>query len=64
MVRWDMFVTHEALNQAHPTSEIFRRGLERKRRRLVVAETEERMGRGFLAYGTPLMSVPLFKNSG
>ena len=38
-----------------------RHGTERKRRRLVVEETEERMGRVFSAYGTPLTAVPSFK---
>ena len=39
---------------------MFRRGTERKRQRLVVDETEERTGRVFLAYGTPMTSVSLF----
>ena len=32
-----------------------------KRRRLVVDETEERMGRFFSVYGTPLTAVSLFR---
>ena len=35
--------------------------LERKRRRMVVAEMEERMERVFLEYGTLMMAVPLFR---
>ena len=31
---------------------------------MVVVETEERIGRVFLEYGTPLMEVPLFKSLG
>ena len=34
---------------------------ERKRRRLVIAETEEQMGRFFSSYRKLLMSVPPFK---
>ena len=43
----DMFVPQESLNWAHPTSEIFRSGTERKQRRFVVEETEDCMGRVF-----------------
>ena len=60
----DMFVPQETLNQAPPTSEMFRRGTERKRQRPVVDETEERTGRVFLAYGTPMTSVSLFRYLG
>ena len=56
-----MFVPQEALNRAHLTSAMFRRRTERKRQRLVVEETEELMGRVFLAYRTPLMTVSLFR---
>ena len=52
-----MFVSQEALNQVQPTSAMWRCGAEKKLRRLVVVETEERMGRVFLEYGTLLMVV-------
>ena len=52
-----MFVPQEALNLVHRNSAMCRRETERKQRRLVVEETEEHMGRVFLAYGTPLMAV-------
>ena len=55
-----MFVPQEALNQAHLTSAMYRNGSERKWRRLVFEETEERIGGVFLAYGTPLKAVPSF----
>ena len=54
----DMFIPREALNWAHPTSDMCRPGLERKQRRLVVEKTEERKGRVLSAYGTPLAAVP------
>ena len=53
----DMFAPQEALNRVHPTSEIFRRRTERKRRRLLVEDTEEYMGRVLSAYDTPLTEV-------
>ena len=59
-----MFVPQEALNTAHPTSEMCRIGSERKRKRPVVAETEERIGRVFSAYEIPLKAVPLLKYLG
>ena len=59
-----MFFQQEALNQAHPNSEMFRRGAERKRQRLVVEETEERMGRVFLEYVTLMTALPLFRYLG
>ena len=37
-----------------------RYGTERKRRRMVVEDTEEHMGRIFFAYGTPLTEVLSF----
>ena len=39
-------------------------GLDRTQWRLAVAEIEERMGRVFSAYGTPLTAVPSFKYLG
>ena len=36
-------------------------GYENKRRKLVVEEMEEYMGRFFSEYGTPLMAVPPLK---
>ena len=60
----EMFVPQEALNWAQLTSGMCRRGTERKRRRIVVEETEEWTGRVLLAYGTPLKAVPLFKYLG
>ena len=59
-----MFSVQEALNRVHLISDIYWRGSERKRRRLVVVETEERMGRVFSAYGKPLTEVPSFNYLG
>ena len=59
-----MFVPQEELNRMHPTSAMCWSGLEKKRRRMVVVETEEWIGRVFLEYGTPMMEVPLFKSLG
>ena len=56
----DMFVPQEALNQVHLKSAMCWCESEKKRLRLVVEETEEWMRTVFLAYGTPLTSVPLF----
>ena len=49
---------HEALNGAHQTSDICWSGSERNRRRVVVEDTEERIGRVLSEYGTPLTKVP------
>ena len=57
-------VPQEALNQAYQKSAMIWRRLERKRRSLVVAETEEQTGRFFLEYGKMLTEVPLFKSLG
>ena len=59
-----MFVPQEALNPAHPTSEMCQSGTERNQRRVVVGETEECMGRVFSVYGSPLTAVPSFKYLG
>ena len=59
-----MFVPQEALNKAHPTLAMCRSGRDRKRRSLVVSETEEQMGRLLSAYGTPLTAVTLFRYFG
>ena len=56
-----MFVSQEALNRAHPTSEVFRSGTERKRRSFMSEEIEDHMGQYFLEYGTPLMAVSSFR---
>ena len=56
-----MFVPQEALNWAHPTSAMCRIGKERKSLRLVAEDTDEQMGRIFLAYGTPLTAVSSFR---
>ena len=57
----DIFVPEEKLNKAHPASAMCQRGVERKRQRLVVEETEERMGMVLLVYRTPLTAVTSFK---
>ena len=62
--QFDMFVPHEALNWAHPTSAMYRRRTERKSRRLVIEETEKHMGEIFSEYGTPLMAVSSFRYLG
>ena len=54
-----MFVPQEALNQVHPTLAMCRCRTEKKQRGLVVEETEEHMGRVFMAYGIPLTVVSL-----
>ena len=60
----NMFVPQEALNRAHPTSEMYWGGTERKRRRLVAEDTEERTERVFLEYWKALLAVHLFKYLG
>ena len=59
-----MFVPQEELNRAQPTSALCWSGMERKRWRLVVEETEEQMGRVFLDYETALTLVSLFRYLG
>ena len=58
------FSPEEALNHVQPTSVMFWRRTEKNLQRLVVDDTEERMERVFLEYGTPLTAVPLFKYFG
>ena len=60
----DMFFPQEAVHWAHPTSSMCRRGSKRKQQRLVSMETEERIGRVFLSYGTLLVAVPSFRSLG
>ena len=60
----DMFVPQEALNQVQLNSAMCWYRSERKRRRLIIADTEEQMGRLFSAYGSPLIAVPSFKYLG
>ena len=52
------------MNREHPTLDMCWRGSERKRWKLVVAETEEHMGRVFSEYGMTLISVTSFKYLG
>ena len=54
-------VPQVALNRAHLTSMMCRRGTERKQRRLLIEEMEEQMGRVLLAHVTPLTAVFSFR---
>ena len=60
----DIFSPQEALNRAYPTPSMCQCETYRKRRRLVVEETEEQMGRVFLAYGTMPTEVSSFRYLG
>ena len=59
-----MMVPRQPLNRRHPVSAQFARGAERKRRRLVEAETRDSSERAFKAYGEPIKNVLSFRYLG
>ena len=62
--RCDMLVPRRDLNGRHPTTAQCARVDERKRRRIVNAETRESSERAFDAYGEPLENVTTFRYLG
>ena len=56
-----MFVLQKSLNRVHLTSAMCWNGSERKQQSLVAAEIKKRVERFFLANGTLLTAVTLFK---
>ena len=59
-----MFVPKEALKGRHLTTELFRRGIERKWCCLAEEESREGTERAITAYGVPLSQVTSFKYLG
>ena len=59
-----MILPHKGLKWAHPNSAMCWSRSYRKRQRLVIEETEERMERLLPEYGTPLTDVTLFNYLG
>ena len=62
--RRDMLVPRRALNGRHPAKDQCARVEDRKRRRLVEAETRESAERAFEAYGEPIKNVLAFRYLG
>ena len=60
----DMLVTWRSLNGRHHANAQWKRGVERKRRRMVEAEFRESTERDFEDYGKPLETVSTFKYLG
>ena len=59
--RCDMLVPRRDLNGRHPAMEQCARGADRKRQRLVEAETRESSERAFEAYREPINNVSAFR---
>ena len=59
-----MLVPRRALKGRHPATDQCARGAERKRRRLVEAETRESSERAFETYGEPIQNVSAFRYLG
>ena len=59
-----MLVPRRALNKRHPGTAQYKKGAERKRRRLAEAEMRESTERDFEAYGEPIRNVTEFKYLG
>ena len=62
--RCDIQVSRRALSRRHPGTAQCRKGVERRKRRLVEAETRETLERASEAYGAPIEIVTEFKYLG
>ena len=62
--RCDLQVPRKALNGRHLGTAQYKKGAERKRRRLAEKETRENSERGFHAYGKPMEAVSEFRYLG
>ena len=60
----DMMVPRRSLNGRHPAMAQCERGAERKRKRLVEADTRESLERAFEGYGEPIKNVSEFRYLG
>ena len=63
-IKCNVFVSQQALNSLHTTTEICRRGEERKRHRLDTEEARAGENKSLKTYGKTLGSVSSFKYLG